>query len=801
MKVSFRWLQRYLALEDKTPEQIAAVLPSIGIEVASVERKGLPFFNKVVVGKIVSCEKHPNADRLTVCQVCVELEGEPLQIVCGATNHKVGDYVPVALPGAHLSGDFQIRATQVRGVDSSGMLCSGDELGLQATKGLLILAGAPAIGTPINEVFEDEEDFVFEIELTPNRGDCLSHLGVARELAAVFEKKLQYPEVPSVSGEGSLEVIRKSPHCAFYTAWSVQGVTVGPSPDWLQKDLTAVGLRPINNIVDITNWVMLECGQPLHAFDAAHIRGGKIIIREAENEKLTTLDGEERLLSPGMMVIADEERPLAVAGVMGGLEGQVVETTTDLLLESAWFAPSSIRRTARILGLSTDGSHRFARDVDPAGVPWAARRALSLIQEIAGGKCVGFVSSGGFPRRERKIRITKERICRLCGFVVQEEDIVRIYQNLEFLVETVSEGVWEVTVPSFRSEIERPVDLVEEFVRIFGTNRIPESFVQVKRAITSPLAIFNSLAAAHLVAQGFWECVHYSLRREEEVRTWYGEPEALALENPLTVDYTHLRPSLLPGLLDGIKLNRDRGNTVCKLFERGRVFRFFGGKTWELASVAFVFLAGSAENGWCRREAPDFYTVKNILEGVIVSSGLCPSPSLKWKPLRGDPVWQEERAAFAGGLEKEAGFASVGTLSLSMLKAWDLNDIVLAGEWMFVPEALPMKRQRCRFQPISSFPPVVKDLALLVDCSVPAESVRHDLQKIAKEVVGDAFFVESVELFDLYTGPEIPAGQKSLAFSLRFRSDEETLATSVVHPIFSKIQNKINEHSCYRVRC
>ncbi|MFP6887720.1 MAG: phenylalanine--tRNA ligase subunit beta, partial [Opitutales bacterium] len=562
MKVSVQWLREYVDLNAST-EELVDVFPMLGMEVENVESCGLPPLEKVVVGEVLTREQHPEADRLTVCKVKVG-EGLPeANIVCGATNFQPGDRVPVALPGAKLPGGFKIKKSKLRGVISEGMMCSAKELNLgDDEEGLFILKDRPEVGIPINNAFDDS-DVVFDLELTANRGDCLGHVGVARELAGRYELELKLPDVeadaPTLSEPSADNLLRKvsieTENCGLYLAWCIQCVKIGPSPDWLRDRLKAVGLRSINNVVDVTNYVLMETGQPLHAFDAKKIGGPEIIVRSARTgETIVTLDEMERKLDENMMVISDAEKPLVVAGVMGSLDAEVDDSTVDVVIEAAWFAPGNIRTTSRKLGLRTDSSHRFTRDVDPQFTRYAARRAIDLILESAGGELVNEEVKVGEPSRDdRSIEIDPSFVRETCGYEVTDEQIDDAWSRLGFTVESQGE-TRKVTVPSFRSEVDRPIDLVEEFVRIHGTTEIPEGPVTCETVSRkdSPLFTFNERANDALVGLGFRECCNYSLRNGKEIEAWHGSEtsDAIALANPLTAEHTHLRASLLPGLLD-----------------------------------------------------------------------------------------------------------------------------------------------------------------------------------------------------------------------------------------------------------
>ncbi|MBC2593066.1 phenylalanine--tRNA ligase subunit beta [Ruficoccus amylovorans] len=800
MKISLNWLKNYVDL-DVSAEQLANDLPMIGLEVEGVESTGLPQFENLVVGEILSREQHPDADRLGVCMVKVG-DGEPQQIVCGASNYKVGDRVPVALPGCVLPGDFKIKASKLRGVPSNGMMCSAKELGMgEDHAGLLILEQRPEIGTPINDVFPGG-DTVIELELTANRGDCLSHIGVAREIAALYAKELRLPKVKQHpgTGEGLISAVEvETADCPLYTARSIKGVKIAPSPEWLKKALEAVGLRPINNVVDVTNYVLMETGQPLHAFDASKIRGGKIVVRPAaEGEEITTLDGHKRKLAAGMMVIADAERPLVVAGVMGSLDAEVDASTTDIVLESAYFRPGSIRAASRALNLFSDSSHRFSRDVDPVGVDFAARRAIDLILQVAGGEVVGkSIIVGEPPRGDRTITITPDYVRRVCGFEVEDSAIAETFTRLGFTVDT-SSYQWSVLVPSFRPEVDRPIDLVEEFIRLHGTADIPESRVKVTGLTREDdaLAVFNRQAVQKLVGENFAECSHYTLTDGTGVAKWFGQEraDALRLDNPLTTEQSHLRPSLIPGLLDALRLNFNNGNHPARLCETGRVFRTVEGKLWELASVAFVIAVDDGRRRWRDREAPDFFTAKKLVAELATLAGIKPA-KLDYKVIEDEAFWQPGHSARAACWKKNGYKAFAGLVSVDALKDWDLDTLVLAGELILLPEFLEKKTGKTiRLSPFSSFPASTRDLALVVDAATTAEAVRRDLLKAASKAIGKAGFAcEGVEAFDLYAGQGLPEGKKSLAFAISFRAPDRTLTDKEVNAAFDAIQAAVKD--------
>ena len=813
MKISLKWLSHYVDLSAYSNDEISYALTMVGFEVERIEHTGVAPMAHVVVGEIESFEQHPNADRLSVCQINVG-DGELRNIVCGAKNFKAHDRVLVALPGAVLPGDFKIKKGNLRGIKSEGMLCSARELGVgEGHEGIAILAERPDLGTPVHEAVGGDSDVVFDVEVTPNRPDALSHIGIAREMAAWFKLELSYPQLKidaNVLSGGSLikglevQVPEKCPH---YRGYSIRGVQVGPSPKWLQELIKAIGLRPINNVVDATNYVLHETGQPLHAFDVAKIKGGKIIVRNAtDGEKITTLDEKERVLNAGMTVIADAERALVVAGVMGSLDAEVDDGSTDIFLESAYFCPKSTRKSSRQLILSTDSSYRFERGVDPKGAEFAALRCLDLIVELAGGEVVGLpLVAGEAPQGGCEIELSTSFVRERFGFDVSDEAIIESLRALELSVledaDANGDLLLRVGIPSFRLDLYRPIDLVEEVIRIYGCDKIPAGEVYGRGLVSEddPIARFNMRVTALLVGRGCNEVMHYSLRDGETLKSLYGHEgtDALGLHNPLASDASHLRPSLLPGLLDCVKLNQARHNEPERFFETGRVFREFGGKIFEMVSVGFVVTQKQAGR-WRQREQPDFYTASKLVCDLFGTAGVKVDPA-RFDVLSGNATWQEGHAATFGNMKM--GFeAHFGVLSAAMTRDWGIDGTVCAGSILIKPEFFKRWVKKKNYAPFSSHPPATRDLALLVDASVSAGQVASTVEKIADKVAKGPFSLESVKIFDVYLGEGIPEGKKSIALNLSFRSDERTLTDKEVDTVFDAIQQKVAETSSFEVR-
>jgi phenylalanyl-tRNA synthetase beta chain len=818
MKISYNWLKNYIALDpvEHSPEVLQEVLPLLGFDIEEIEKLGPPQLNNVVVGQVLEFGQHPDADRLRCCKVSTGNEGEVHDIVCGAKNFKQGDKVMVALPGAVLPGNFKIKASKLRGQPSAGMMCSAKELHIgQDHDGIMILGEDTALGTPVNALYTDG-DTILNLEITPNRVDVLSHIGVARELAARFGLSVKYPEVkagmeharsaePLISG---VEVVATDV-CPHYTATCIKGVTVGPSPKWLKEAIEATGQRSINNVVDVTNYVLHETCQPLHAFDAAKIKGGKLVVRKASaGEKITTLDEKERTLTEDMAVIADAERALVVAGVMGSLDAEVEDATTDIVLEAAYFNPSSVRATARQLSLSTDSSYRFERGVDPQGVEYAALRAIDLILEVAGGTIDGpMIVEGQFVETISEIQMQPDAVRKFIGFDISDAEIQQALESLEMSVavhdQADGSARWNVSIPSFRGDLQRDVDLIEEIVRIYGTDKIPESGVVARGISTTDHRIYtvNDAVADYLTGQNFDEAYLYSLRAPEETQFFFGDDsfKVLALDNPLQSDQSHLRPSLIPGLLDVLKLNSARGTGATRFFERGHVYREVKGEMVELVSVGFVILADQVNREWRQREVADFYTARTLVGNILDLAGTA-SSKLSFQPIADCKLWQGGQSAYAGDFAKMGFECTAGLINVATLKErWDVSQTVVAGSVLMTPKFFERKAKRGRHVGISNQPASAKDLALIVDQAVLAGQVQNDVAKFAKKAA-QGFHCEGVRVFDVYQGEGLPEGKKSLAVSMSFRAADRTLKDKEVNAAFEGIQKLIADKTAYQIR-
>ena len=592
MKVSLNWLQDHVDLSGITTEKLDHLLTFAGVEVEDIVASG-ENLNTVVVAEVLESNPHPNADRLSVCLVD-DGSGEPKQIVCGAKNYVVGDKVPLALPGAILGKDFKIKKGKLRGEVSEGMMCSPSELGVPGDdSGLLILPRENAPGTPLLELYP--ADTIFDLEITPNRPDLLSHCGIAREITALTGRPLHSPrsalrttgkidEDPGLStaaAAGSLVVINPdaATHCPFYSGRRIKGVKVAPSPAWLRDKLTSIGLRPINNIVDITNYVLMETGQPLHAFDAAEISGNITVRLAAEGETFTALDENEYPLSPDDVLIADDAKAVAIGGVMGGQNSGVTGKTTGVILESAWFTPSCIRRTSRHLGLGSDSSYRFERGVDAEGVLRASALATKLILEIAGGEAAATTfTAGAIPVHARSIAFDENHARHFLGADIDSAEMHRIFTALGLSLESEKEGVSNWNIPSFRLDLQRHIDLVEEIARVVGLDRIPATLSSVPSE-ESPEDRAHDLDArvcGQLVDTGFFEIKTIKLisaaRLNDHLLPMGDNQQPVSLKNPLSDEYAILRPGLTPGLLEVAERNIHQGASALRLFEIGTIF-------------------------------------------------------------------------------------------------------------------------------------------------------------------------------------------------------------------------------------
>ncbi len=781
MKLSLQWLNAYISPAILEAKVALEALIFLGHEVESVLRKGLEPCDQLVVGKVLKRDPHPNADRLSVCEVAIDAQGNTRSIVCGAQNYKVGDCVPVALPGATLPGGFTIKNAKLRGVASEGMLCSAQELGLQAlSDGLLILENPPTLGTRMDTVL-GQADTIFDVEITPNRPDCLSHCGIARELCAYLDRSLSLPQSPLLPQDafGLIEgILVHSVPCQAYHLYRIENVTVNESPQWLKRHLEALGLRPINNVVDITNFVLQETGQPMHAFDAQKLNGHTLSVRFAHaGESLKLLNDEQKVLQANDLVIADASGPVALAGIMGGSSTQVDFNTKSIILEVAHFEPlnASTKRT--------ESSYRFDRGVDPQGLRTAAARAVDLIRTLCSGQLKGMSLTQNTPAQTpQSIPLNTTFVRRHCGFDIPAS--TKYLEALAFRVENTAqpEG-WRVHVPSFRQkDVTRPIDLVEEVLRLHGTQNIPEVNIPFPGIVQpeNPELVQERALRTHAAAQGLWECFNDSFVSLSDLAN-IEHADCLALSNPINQEQTHMRPHLLYGLLKTLKTNTDHGNSAKGYFELGNCFLPQAPKTLQsFAGLGFVWVKDPLPPSWKTPTIPDFFDAKALMEQflhILKTSG-------DWSVPETLGLWQ---AGHSAQVRSPSGvFGQVGLLNPLHLSRLGIQSLVLAGQ-IWIPEGCQTP-SRPQAKALSPFPCVSKDLSLLVPQATPAQELTKTLRALTRSILEKMekkFDIEAINLFDVYQG--VSEGQKSLSFSLRFRSTTETLTSGAVQEVFEAL--------------
>lgn len=794
MKVSLSWLRAYVDVEMDVAE-MAERLTMAGLEVDSVTDR-FAWLAEVRVGRITEVGPHPNADRLSVC--AVDAGDRKARVVCGAPNVRVGMRAPLAPPGTRFPSGRVLEKSVIRGETSEGMLCSAVELelGLDAA-GLLELDEAFPAGTPLNQAL-GLSDPVLEIELTPNRPDCLSITGVAREVAAFEGERIALPSVAPPPASGSIfdrssVTIEAPDHCPRYAARMVDNITVGPSPGWLQDRLLSVGLRPINNLVDVTNFVMMETGQPLHAFDHDRLAEGRIVVRTAaEGEPFTTLDGKERKLAGDMLMICDGKRPVAVGGVMGGLNSEIEDQTRTVLIESAYFDPASVRRTARRLGLATDASHRFERGVDPEGTLRALDRAAALMAELGEGVLLeGTIDERPVVIGPKPISLGVAATNRHLGARFEREEIADHLRSIEFEVSPAADDPDRLTVtpPSFRVDVTRPEDLMEEVARRWGYNRIPVTFppLPAEGVAPAPRVALRDRLRDRMAGFGFAEAVSYSFidpAAVDRLRIADGDPRRrqLPILNPISEEMAVMRTTLLPGLLEAARRNLAHGNRDLRLFEVGKIF-FSNGPDQlpdEAERVAGLWTGARALPGWHTPETPcDFYDLKGVVEGLLTALGLT--------DLRFTAVPDAECDATRSGhsariLSESADIGRIGEVDPAAREAFDLPAPVFVFELNLerVAERASDARQA---KPLPRFPAVFRDVTLILDRTVEAAAVVGQVRNSGEPLVEDAF------LFDVYEGERMPAGRKSISLRIVYRSPEETLTDELVTPVHERISD------------
>ncbi len=784
MRVTLEWLKRYVEIEE-TGQEIAELLTRQGLEVsACVSVK--PGLQGVITSRIVSLEPHPSVSGLWVCRINTGKEDRT--VLCGAGNVAVGDCVPLAVPGTSIPCGRVIEATRLHGIYSEGMLCSERELDLSEDhEGIMKLPSDTSPGLALERALALEDD-VLDIEVTPNRPDCLSVVGVAREIAAGKGRKLRLPrfalveQAPSSAEVSSIE-IRAPEACPRYVGRIVEGVRVGPSPFWLRRLLSLVGLRPINNIVDVTNFVMMELGQPLHAFDLDRLEGNRIVVRMArEGETLTTLDGQQRRLGRDDLLICDARRPVALAGIMGSLESEISDGTTRVFLESAFFEPRGIRRTRKRLGISTEASFRFEREIDREGPLRAADRSTALMSALAGGRVLaGALDVYPIPYRERRIRTTVSRINRLLGTSIEKGRILGYLKGLDMAVRDEQEDALEVEPPSFRPDVNMEMDIVEEVARLYGYDAVPTHMPKAPVSVvrSDPERCAEDLARDVLVGMGFCEVVNYSFGGPDTLEK-LGFPAGDArsvpvpLQNPLSEEQGFLRTTLVGPLLETVARNVRQRNRDLRLFEVGRVYLPSSGKglPQERKMLAGVMVGRRYARRWNEPDATiDAFDLKGCLEVLLAAFGL---DEFRWD--RTDEISCLHPGCSGDILRYTTKIGYAGRLHPAVQEAFGIEEDVHLFEMEFASLVACMGRTRT-YRPFAKRPPVQRDIALVLDDSMTYREVIETMRALS-----DAR-VTGIELFDLYRGPPVPEGKQSLAFRITYQDPTRNLTDEEINKI------------------
>jgi len=797
MKVAYQWLKSFVDV-DIEPVQLAEKLTMAGLTVEHVTQ-GTDSLPHVVIGQITRLDAHPQADKLVVCQV--DVGHETVQIVTGAANVKAGDKIPVALVGARLPNGLELGKASLRGVDSCGMLCSASELGVdenyvspESRGGIWLLHPDVPVGAPAAEVL-GLSDAVLEFELTPNRSDCLSVVNIAREVAAISGQAARLPAVQlaesaeKIEQETSVEV-RDPDLCNRYTVRLVKGLTVAPSPEWLQGRLRAAGIRPINNVVDVSNYVMLETGQPLHFFDYDTLAGQRIIVRRAlEGEQMHTLDGQLRTFPGDTLLICDGEKPVGVAGVMGGLNSEVTDSTTNILIEAARFHPVSIRRTSRLLGLRSEASLRFEKGLDVHNVGHACDRAAQLLAELGSGRVVsGMIDTYQGGEEQRVLLLRTARVNEILGTRLTAGQVAEVIGRLNFPLQVEAETL-SVTIPAYRQDITLEVDLVEEVARLIGYDQIPVTLPsgETTEGRKTRAQSLEDLIRTTLAGAGLSEVLNYSFinpRELDRILLPQDHPlrPAVRVANPLSDEQGIMRTSLIPGLLNTASLNTSRRQTSLAIFECGRVFNPTDAKLPDEKLMVGALLAGEITKGWAwPGQKLDFFALKGVLAHLMTRLRL-----EEWS-LRGEdfpPFLHPGRSGSLWLAGKNIGF--LGEVHPSVLEAYDLESKACVMQ-LDVAALIAAAPESLTYRPVPKFPAVLRDLALVVPLTLPAEMVAAEIMASDKAILKDA------NLFDVYTGSQVAAGSKSLAFALTFQAADRTLKDEEVNRIVESVKARLAE--------
>ena len=813
MNISYNWLKDYLDF-DLQPDEVAAALTSIGLETGGVEevqtiKGGL---EGLVIGEVLTCEEHPNSDHLHITTVNVG-GAEPLQIVCGAPNVAAGQKVVVAVNGTKLyDGDecFTIKRSKIRGVESNGMICAEDEIGIGTDHaGIIVLPADAVVGTPAKEYYNVKSDYVLEVDITPNRVDATSHFGVARDLAAYLKQNgkpanLKRPSVDAFKIDDEVPaievVVENKEACLRYSGITIKNVTVKESPEWLQNRLKVIGLRPINNVVDITNYILHGVGQPLHSFDADKIKGNKVVVRSAtEGAKFVTLDGVERTLTDRDLMICNVEEPMCIAGVFGGLDSGVTEQTKNVFLESATFHPTWIRKTARRFGLNTDASFRYERGLDPNQTVEVMKRAALLIQEVAGGTITGAIQDiYPVPVAPYRVELTYDKVNTLIGKVIPVETVKSILESLEMkIVSETAEGL-VIDVPVYRIDVQRDVDVIEDILRIYGYNNV-EFSDNVKSNLSYQTPTDRSYELQNLISEqlcgcGFNEILNNSLTRSAyyDNLSTYPVSHCVMLMNPLSADLNCMRQTLLFGGLESVEHNAKRKNGNIRFFEFGNCYDYNidhkkEGETLAEFSEDYrlgLWVSGSrVDNNWAHpNEKSSVYELKAYVENILVRLGV----NLQ-KVIFGNLANDIYSAGLSITTSSGRQLGTMGIVSPKICKELDIETDVYYAELSWTLLMKEIKKSKVTFSEISKFPAVKRDLALLLEKNVQFA----EIEKIATE--SERKLLKDVALFDVYEGKNLPAGKKSYAVSFYLQDEGKTLNDKQIDAIMKKIQTNLEQ--------
>lgn len=808
MNISYNWLKQYIDF-DLNPEELASALTSIGLETGSVEevesvRGGL---RGVVIGKVLTCEDHPNSDHLHITTVDLGT-GEPTQIVCGAPNVAAGQTVVVATVGTTLyDGDnaFQIKKSKIRGVESFGMICAEDELGIGTSHdGIIVLKEEVTPGTPAAQYYNLSSDYVLEVDLTPNRIDAASHYGVARDLSAWLAQNgkagvLKRPDVSSFNLEnpsGAVEVVvENTDACPRYSGITIRNIKVAESPKWLKDRLTAIGQRPINNVVDITNYMLLGMGQPLHCFDVDKIKGNKVVVRNCDEATLfTTLDGVERKLDARDLMICNAQEPMCMAGVFGGLDSGVTENTTSVFIESAYFNPTSVRKAARRHGLNTDSSFRFERGIDPNTTVYNLKLAALLIKEVAGGEICGDIIDI-YPNEIKPFAVTLQydKVDSLIGKHIEPSVVDSILNSLEIEITARRDGEIDLCVPTYRVDVQRPCDVIEDVLRIYGYNNVEISTtIQSSlsgKTITDKANDMRELISEQLTAIGFNEIMNNSLTKESYYAEMVAYPlaECVKLMNPLSNDLSVMRQTLLFGGLESVAYNVNRRSSDLMMYEFGNVYKLNPeAQSTEDAPLApyseyshlALWLTGNIRQGnWLRPEEPaTIYDLKAIVANILTRLGIS---AKEIQLTQGESEIYAAMLNIATRSGKQLG--SMGLVSKAMLKKTDIKQEVLYAELDWNALVRLAVKKKVTFTALPKTQPVKRDLALLIDKTVTMEQIEAVVRESERKLLRD------VTLFDVYEGKNLPEGKKSYAIAITLQDDEKTLQDKQIEAVMAKV--------------